>query len=208
MLAIGHVRQVDWDDPPLRILGFDDIEVHYDSWWPHSESWGLSTLKGKATYYRTSRRIIDERTVFLRDEPLTEEEASIHRPDLPLRMCRSKDLQWSSTQHSNIKAFAEHIRGESSKDYNELEKFSLSTSSVVLAPFGPKGSQKRGTLLKANNGRGFSGIELLWHAFALQAPFLTGLSEGVGIYRLGFQQGAPSYYLWGFHDQAGLTEDG
>lgn len=48
----------------------------------------------------------------------------------------------------------------------------LKAPAIVLEQFGPKGGQRRGTLIKANDGKTFYEAELIWHAWRIQAPFV------------------------------------
>ena len=55
------------------------------------------------------------------------------------------------------------------------------------------------TLLTAQDGESFTEVEMLWHAWQLQAPYLRErqIAKGIGIHRLGIQRRKPSYSIWG-----------
>jgi len=75
----------------------------------------------------------------------------------------------------------------------------LPAQAIYLASFGPQGTSRPTTLIPAQNGRSLTELEVLWHAWQLQAPYLRErqLTKGVGLHRLGIQRQKPSYYIWG-----------
>src|SRR5262245_61920060 len=105
-LRVGLVIQTDWDGRPFRILAFDRIEVLYDCWWPDAGGWGIRDLRGTYHYYRTSTGLVLARAAALRLDPLTEAEAAVHRPDLPLRLLRFAKLEWNDAVASSVDAFS------------------------------------------------------------------------------------------------------
>ena len=205
-ITLGLVFQADWDDRPFRVLAFDESEVFYDCWWPHANAWGLASVKGRAVYYRVPTDVTRRRGKPLRTEPLTAEELAVHRPDLPLRLARSTTLQWTRQLYPSLESYAAYVRECSPSSLPRAMKGGLPIPKVFLYPFGPKGSSKTGTLIEGANGGGFSMLELLWRAHNLQAPLIRKpQSDGVGLYRSGFQRGVPSFYIWGATDRAALA---
>ena len=202
-LVPGAVFQPDWDERPIRVLAFDGVEVLYDSWWPHKQSWGLATLTGNATYYRLSTALLLSRARLLRSEPLTEAENQVHRPDLPLRVCRSGNLRWEPSVPEDLDIFEQEVAVKDPGFPREI----LALSSLILNPFGIKGGRKRGVLVKSADGIRFTSQELLWQASKIQAAMQASPLNGVGIYRSGFQNRIPSYYLWGSQDKAGIVSE-
>ena len=84
----------------------------------------------------------------------------------------------------------------------------LNIPEIFLVPFGLKGGLKKSVLIKALNGTDFSGVELLWHAQNAQSPYINGKSEiGIGLHRLGFEKGIPSFYIGGYYDNAGVLKE-
>jgi len=83
----------------------------------------------------------------------------------------------------------------------------LPLRALYLIPFGAKGGHKRGVLIKSADGSGFSSLELLWQASKLQTAMIASHDNGVGIYRSGFQNRIPSFYLWGSRDMAGIVPE-
>ncbi|MBO0825623.1 MAG: hypothetical protein J2P27_17485 [Actinobacteria bacterium] len=178
----------------------------YDSWWPHRGNWGLASLgevkKRRVTYYVATVATVAERATFVRSEPLTEAEISLHRPDLPFAAVQCPRLSWAAEAPESAEAFA---RSRPSAGCPAAEV--LGASEVYLFPFGPKGGERAGVRVKADNGTSFSWEELVWKALVVQAPGVRdgASAQGVGIYRSGLNRGIPAYYLWGsrsrLHDQ-------
>ncbi len=67
-------------------------------------------------------------------------------------------------------------------------------------PFGPRGGERAGVRVKADNGTSFDWDELVWKACAVQAPFIhAGASTpGIGIYPVRPEPGYPFLLPVGF----------
>ena len=83
-------------DSQARMLTFDDHEVMYrtindDYSWCHKKA---KTI----TYYRCPRFTFEERAKFIKHLELTQEDISIHRPDLPLRINCFENTFWPNTE--------------------------------------------------------------------------------------------------------------
>jgi hypothetical protein len=204
-LSVGLVVQTDWDARPFRILAFDRAEFLYDCWWAHLDGWGLQDLRGKAHYYRGSTQLLLARAKAVRVDPLTEAERAVHRPDLPLRLLRFAELEWHDAATSSLDEFSSWFSLSAPGISISKDDVALDMPAMGLAPFGPKGSLKKPVLIAASNGTNFSSLELLWRAASIQGPLARNLRHGVGIYRLGYSAGRPSFYLWGFHDRAAIV---
>ena len=198
-LQIGAVLQPDWDERPFRVIAFDDRDVMYDCWWPHKAEWCFASLSGTIAYYRVPCELMLERCAYLRTEPLTQIELDVHRPDLPLRIATSAQVEWPDP--SRLEAFRTTLPSLESRA-------PLPATKLYLCPFGPKGGVKAGVLVKPEDGHAFGVAELLSFAAAIQAPLLRGarLTRGVGLFRLGIQRRVPSYYLWGYQSRADAQE--
>lgn len=205
-IQLGAVFQPDWDERPIRVLAFDEVEVFYDCWWPHLGDWGLSKLPANVSYYRISTPFLKSHAAYLRVEPLTPAETAFHRPDLPLRLCRFPNIHWTNKRFATIKAFVAAVKKSSPRRQLDTQQVALAIPKAALMPFGPKGSAKRGVVVEAQTDTGFSAAELLWLAHELEAPYVKEWDKGVGLYRSGVERGIPSYYLWGVIDRAGNVE--
>ncbi len=183
-MNLGAVFKVDWSAEPVRVIAFDGHVVMYDTWWAHRESWGMSKLNGKYSYYRLHRDYFQKHASLLRSEPLTEQEVEVHRPDLPFAFATHQSLSWYDKWPNDL-----HIESEQT----------LRAPAIYLAPFGPRDSSKPAVLVHAKDGLSFSETELLLAAKSIQDPYIreVPLTGGVGVHRSGIQKCLPSYYLWG-----------
>ncbi|GAA0535725.1 hypothetical protein GCM10010172_16250 [Paractinoplanes ferrugineus] len=192
-IALGAVFRWPHDERPGRILVYDGSVVMYDSWWPHLSNWGLADLsesrRGIVNYYVTTSSVVAMKASYLREAPISPEEASLHRPDLPFAVMREQRLTWP-VQASEISAFSGSF---------PADQHVLSAPEVYLSPFGPKGGLKKGIRISAEDKTGFTAQELMRKAADLQVAHSgrVGAVVGVGIYRLGLCWGRPAFYLRG-----------
>lgn len=179
----GAVFQLPHDDRPNRILLHDDDVVMYDAWWPHLGGWGLADLdatkRKRVSYYVTTVSTLLEKATHLRSDPLSADERTLHRPDLPFVAAQDKAATWADGL-TEVRA-------------------TLKAPAIYLLPFGPAGGTKAGARVTADDGSSFTAEELFRKAQAVQAQHLGDAIPvtGVGIYRSGLQRGLPAFYLWG-----------
>ncbi len=198
-LKIGEIYRTEWDERPFRVIGYDDIEVFYDCLWPHDNSWTFSgNFKKKCYFYRTSAPLFIAKSKPIDYSPITEEEQKTFRPDLPIRVCRSKEYNWNNF---NVPTF--EVFNKQAKNLTDI----IQTDKLVLIPYGNKGGLKKGTIVNADNSKFFVASELIWKAKELQEAVNNQISNGIGIYRLGFEKGLPSYYIGEYVDSAGLLKE-
>lgn len=182
----GAVFRFPHDDRPNRVLVHDDGVVMYDTWWPHLGRWGLADLdavkRQRVSYYVITVSTLLEKATYLRSAPLSADERSVHRPDLPFTAVQDAGSTWAGT--------AGWPAGARSR---------LEASTIHLLPFGPGGGTKAGVRVTADNGSSFTAEELFGKAQAAQAKHLGDAVPvtGVGIYRYGLLRGLPAFYLWG-----------
>jgi len=204
-LKLGEIYKTEWDDRPFRVIGFDDIEVFYDCLWPHDNSWTFSgNFKKKCYFYRTSASLFIAKSKPLDYSPLTIAEQNAFRPDLPMRLGRTKEINWNAFDVINYKSFIEQTKILSDKSFWD---YKLQTDKIVLIPYGNKDGLKKGTVVTANNLSYFECSELIWKAKELQETVNNQISKGIGLYRIGFEKGLPSYYIGDYIDKAGLLTD-
>ena len=184
-IALGAVFEAQWSPEPVRIVAFDDSVVMYDTWWSHKRSWAMGRLLGSFSYYRLSRPYFESHSKYLRTDPYSEEEQTVHRPDLPFEFAQRSQLSWYEPWSGLPSA--------------PVQEPILRSPALFLAPFGPRDSAKPAVLVRAENGESFTENELLNLARDLQTPHLRDgrLTNGVGIYRSGIKKRLPSYYIWG-----------
>lgn len=165
----------------------------YDAWWPHLDVWGLADLgkarRGAVYYHATPASTLLEKAGFLRYEPLTADEESLHRPDLPFAVLRQPGVVWPMAE-SDLPVFAAAF-GENT--------VLPAVPEAYLCAFGPNGGSKRPVRIRAEDTAGFTAAELMLKAAELQMPHLSTRRtvEGVGVYRSGLHRGRPCFYLWG-----------
>ncbi len=78
---------------------------------------------------------------------------------------------------------------------------------LVLIPYGNKGGLKKGSVVTATNSKYFESAELIWKAKELQEAINNHVSNGIGLYRMGFEKGFPSYYIGEYIDSAGIVTE-
>ena len=186
-IGLGAVFRFPHDDRPNRILLHDGDVVMYDVWWPHQDGWGLADLEAvkrkRVAYYVTTSGTLQEKATYLRSDPLSDGEQTIHRPDLPFAAIQDAALTWSSDPIGRLAG----------------DRSELSAAQIFVSPFGPGGGTKAGRRIVADNGASFPAEELFRKAQAAQIQHLGTEAPvaGVGIYRSGLQRGLPEFYLWG-----------
>ncbi len=188
-LALGGVYQPDWDKRPLRIIGLDEHEVFYDCEWSDGQWTFSGNFKRTCIFYRVPTALFATRSQRIGDLPLTPEEWNAFRPDLPMRLGRSKDLSWNTPWD----------RSSAERAANDER---IPCDAVVLVPYGPKGGSKSGVVVTATDG-GLMVADLMLEAKRIQEATNPGTSNGVGLYRLGWQKRLPSYYIGEYQDRAG-----
>jgi hypothetical protein len=192
-VKVGAVFRWANDERPGRVLVDDGAVVMYDAWWPHLDAWGLADLnearRGAVGYFVTFTPTLLAKAEFLRDEPLTADEESLHRPDLPFAVVRRPDLAWPTTE-PDVTAFAAAF---------STGTFALTVPEVFLRAFGPGGASKRAVRVSADDKAGFTVADLMRKAARVQMEHLghRRTVDGVGVYRDGLHRGRPSFYLWG-----------
>jgi len=197
-LTLGGIYKTAWDNSRARIIGLDDFEVFYDGYWPHDNSWTFSgNFKKKCYFYRTSRQAFEEKSTLQDILPLTDEEIQAFRPDLPMRLGRSKATSWNNFKVSDLKKLPD----------SDFLKQKLQADKIVLLPYGVKGGLKKGQIVTADNESYFDCEELIWKAKRIQESMNNETSKGIGIYRIGFESRLPSFYIGQYIDLAGIMAE-
>ncbi len=196
-LVLGEVRQP-FDHPKqYRVIGFDQHEVYYDVFNPVVQSWSFGLSLSKSYYYRGLADRFFRESTHVRFQPLTEGEANLFRPDLPMRLCRNPSINWSFTPPGDRVSFEIAMRS-AGLDLAPLPD--LPTPRVVLLASRLKASTL-GVLCEAENGASFSAEELLWHAHRVQAERGRNKLPGIGLFRMGHERrGVPSYLVGGYYE--------
>lgn len=203
-LIVRGVYSTIYDDRPHRVIGFDEIELFYDCWWELSNDWGLNSTNGKYFFYRTSLKTFKEVSKLLKLAPLNDNEISKYKLHLPYRICRHQGINWTTQVYKSIDDFKESIKHT---DFLSNNTGILKTSQIKLYPYGPKGGHKKSIIVYPDNGDFFTEIELLWKAHNIHSAYIKEIKSGVGIFRLGIENGMASYYIGNFYDAAGFTKE-
>jgi len=201
-IKIGGVYKLTYDQRPLRVIGFDDVELFYDSWWEHANNWGLRSHRGKSFFYRMSRRTFRKISEFIKIDPFDKDEELIYKLNLPFRICRNSELCWTNNYYANQEDFLNVIK-QTGVYFNDKK---IDANKIVLYPFGPKGGHKKSVIVHAMNDRFFTELELLWYAHNIQSRYINDKKEGVGLYRLGIEKKMPSFYIGSYYDSAGFLK--
>lgn len=194
------------DNGIQRVISFDKFEVLYDAYWEVINKWTFNDkLNGTCVYYRTLPTIFLDNAEFVREYPLSEKEFSVFRPDLPLRFCRYKELNWTKAQFDSLDQYRNLLKNQ---NIDIDESFTLNVPQIALYPFRPKRGFAKASIVNALNGQYFTGLELLWYAQNLQSIYLgDNISSGVGIFRMGHTKKVPSYYIGHYLDMAGFLKE-
>jgi hypothetical protein len=192
ILRLGDLYYGPTSDKPLRIIGFDNAEVFYDAQWS-DESWTFSgNFKRKGFFYRMPAKIFIKHYNKIGTLPLSSEELAAFRPDLPMRILRTKNLNWNDFLVNDQDKFLDYIHESLDGDsQNQIIK----SNKIVLVPLGRKGGLKKGVSISADNSFYFTPTEIIWKAKEIQESQNDEKSHGIGIYRLGFEKGIPSYKI-------------
>jgi hypothetical protein len=191
-LELGAIYLIDTDDRPLRIIGLDEAEVFYDCLWGDMGWSFASNFRRKVYFYRMSAKIFAKRTKKIDFKQLTNEELNAFRPDLPLTFIQTKKLSWNDFKIQNYVEFINWMKHEFNEDLNQII---LKTNKITLIPRGNKGGLKKGIIITADNADHFTTSELIWKAKEIQESVNTEISNGIRIYRAGFEKGIPSYFI-------------
>jgi len=178
----------------MRIIAFDEFQVVYDVWWD-GLGWGMMG-HSRASFYsdRVSNVIGQPR---LRIEPLTEKERLLFRPELPLRLCRHRNLNWAQLETDSPDELAEKLPG---LGVDPASLPSIFAPSINLLFVGPSySSPMRHDKVLAGEGGSITATELLWRAGQLFARQELTADDGIGLYRAGVVGGLPAYLMSGYH---------
>lgn len=203
-LITGGVYSTEWDKRPVRVLAYDSFELFYDGWWEHENDWGLKCHNSKVSFYRTSTPDFETSASLIRGDPLSEEEQQKYKLDLPFRLCRHKELTWVQKSFSNLESFVSYCKEQ---NVELVDEPILKARQIILIPLGPNLGRKKSNLIQADNNKCFTEAELLWKAHNIQAPFETGITFGIGLYRSGLEKRHPSYYIGGYYDLAEFVKE-
>ena len=201
MIIIGNIYN--FGDSIVRPILSDEIEVFYEPWSKSDDEWYFKRARN-VSFFRTSAKCFQDNSKLIREEILSPKEKELFRPDLPMRLNRFKNTSWTKTVCLDMDKYRAYMEKSNITLSNIL---GLDVSSIFLYPIGPSGGRGKAIIVDAKNQNTITGIELLISASNIQAPYVREQSEGIGIFRLGYRQKRPTYYIGGYHDQAGNTSE-
>jgi hypothetical protein len=181
----GDIVTVSWDDRPIRVLQTDAIETFYDAEMDEV-GWVMARAR-TAVYYRTSTQNLKETALSAVSKPFSTKEDRKFRPDLPMRLFRHHDADWSDDLPV-LTALEDDV--------------TIPAQEIVIIPFGSKGGAAKPVKVQAGGGKSLSLWKIIEAAQSAQQSKCADV-DGVGLYRSGTVGGVPSYYLWGAIDRAG-----
>jgi hypothetical protein len=195
---LGGIYQTRWDARPLRVIGCNETEIHYDCWWPELKSWSFSgTRKSRVSFYRTSVQAFMEGAQLLEERPFSQSEWNCFRPDLPLHAFRNPRLFWKDIPNDSIASFQSWCDAQPDLSSTATP---LIASDLVFCALLKNGNPSKGMHINAPQ----NALRLLWHAAQIHQQWGGASLSGIGLYRLGYERGIPSYYIGGSQDLAGL----
>lgn len=199
-IKLGDVYESNWGANVVRIIGFDEHEVFYDLLWRHSNSWAFSSnIHKKCYFYRSDIKSFLKKSKRVDYIKLSNTESAIFRPDLAVRTCRIESISWTDKNLADSKFISQNYDLAGMKDINAAK--------IWLYPFKCDNSFSCAKLVEASNGKSFSAVELINKAYAIQNSANPKATDGIGIYRIGIQNGVPSYYIGEFYDIAGIMKE-
>lgn len=200
-IQLGDIFKLNQTNQTLRVIGLDDLEVLYDSFWDYNKSWAFaSNLYKKGFFYRMSKEYFIKNTTKVSSQELNSEELSVFRTDLPLRFARIKDLSWKSDIFESKDSIKKLI------DSNPQIEKTISADKIYICPIGKKGSVKKPLLVETSNTE-VKISELLMTAKEALKKLDNDSSDGIGFYRLGIEKGIPTYYIGEYLDMAGIMKN-
>jgi len=178
---LGAVYQTEWGKEPIRVVAFDSTVVFYDIWRADIGAWSLTASRGNVNYYRIFAPFLFAHAKYIRTDAYSDAEFARHRPDLPMSFAIARSVDWSSTPPRDAVELINMLRHASADKASASALLEL--PAVYLEPFGPKGSSRPGVLVTAQDGKTFTGAELLWRAWQIQAPNVRepAMVRGLGL---------------------------
>jgi len=192
-LILGGIYKTKFDPRSLRIIGLDEFEVFYDCLWSNVKWTFSGNFKVNVTFYRMPVDLFASNSDFIEKISLSEIEHKYFRPDLPMRFGRVKDLSWNTITSEELA----HIK-------SSFKGMTLDTDKIILIPIGQKGAMKKGTLIESHNA--LTIIDIIKKAITIQTEVNNQQTNGIGIYRLGYGKGLPTYYIGEFLDKAEILK--
>jgi len=197
-IALGEVRRpTDRDDTEYRVLCVDGGEVLYDGSYYAFPRWTFAEARGKCFYYRHRVDRLLRESTHVRHQPLTDDERTRFRPDLPISFLRTLSVNWGFAAGCARASFTERVH---SLGLDVAAMTGLAVPQVMLYAARLRASS-RGVLCTAENRHSFSALELLWHGNQIQETSGYRCGPGIGLFRMGHEKGGvPSFLVGGCNE--------
>lgn len=194
----------------LKVIQFDDYEVHADSVRLEEvySGWRMENKKLKNEIFtRTRKEIFLKKFEYCSFEPLEQEFIDYYHLTLPMRICRFRDISWGDElfySSENINAYLQQCQ------IPQQINRTLSCKEIYLEGTNKNWRTQKPILVTADNGEYFTVSELMFKANEIQRAIKSNKNfktDGIGIYRTGMFKGLPCYYIWGYHDLANFLKE-
>lgn len=185
-----------------RVLIFDDYEILSEIQML-SGNWSMRPFQSACRFVPQSRIFFESVANYISEEPLTEKELEIIKPNLAIRLGRIQNISWGDKRLDSI----DKIRGlfmEFGLEYYLDESYS--TNKLYIEPYGKSGGKKSAQLIEADNKKYFTCAELLYKSNKIQLQVNSHQSNGIGIFRTGIRSKLPVYYIGEYYDLAGIMK--
>lgn len=124
---------------------------------------------------------------YLRNEPFSEQEIDIIRPDLPLSIGRTKKYDW--------KDITSLSPSELINAYGSLMNSVFNCNKLYVYPKGPKWGRLKQVLITADNNNSINFYELITKAASIQSALNVNLRGGTGLFRIGVFKKCPTFAI-------------
>ncbi len=185
-LNIGDVFQIG-KNQFHRVLMVDSIYFYYEA--RDFAGWNkTNTLNSRLTFYGTGvNAFLARHPTFIGNEPFTQHEIDIIRPDLSLSIGRSNKCEWRDLPSMKKNEF-ENLFGLALNDIINCPK-------LYIYPKGPKGGVLKEELILPDNKLSFTLKELITKAALVQSKNNQSITGGIGLFRAGVRSKCPTYYI-------------
>lgn len=171
----------------LRVLVVDSTYFLFEA--NDVTGWNKSNkLNSHLSFYGSGvKAFFAHHPTYLGNEPFTQHEIDIIRPDLPLSIGRTKKCDWKDVPLLKQNEF-EDIFGP---DLNEA----FNCPKLFLYPKGPKGGRLKEVAITADNNHSFNLKELITKAACVQMEHYQSISRGLGLFRIGIRSKCPTFCI-------------
>lgn len=171
-----------------RVIMADSIFFYFEGW-DSMGGWDKARyLNSHLTFYGSGvKAFLARNPTYLRNEPFTQVETDIFRPDMPLSIGRTKNCDWNDVPDLDQEGF-ESLFGTAAQDI-------LNCPKLFVYPKGPKGGRLKEEVIIPDNHHSFMLKELLTKAANIQIKHNEGITGGLGLFRAGIRSKCPTFYI-------------